>query len=105
MTWYVRQKESDHWLQLTSQITAQLIPASEPLLANMPTGRKVHTPRPFIPAELDASTLGSMRAQLDSAALARTMAGAEEDSGEEETDIAPPGAFPGASGSQTSTYY
>ena len=45
----------------------QLIPPTGELLAQMPTGREIHTIKPYQPPLLDAGVLESMRAPPDRA--------------------------------------
>jgi hypothetical protein len=75
------------------QINTQLIAAPGPLLAQMPSGRPVHTIKPYQVPLLDAATLEAMRAPPD-----RADEQAETDSDDEATltDARPPGAFPDA---------
>lgn len=77
-----------------SKINVQTIPASEPLMAAMPSGREYHTPKPYTPRPLDASQLDRLRAPVDPSQ--RAFIGNEADSGDESTPLSdPPGAFPG----------
>jgi len=68
----------------------------------MPSGREIHTLKPFTPPVLDASILESMRAPPDRADDFGGDASSEED---EKQD--PVGAFPGTKDdySSSSTYY
>lgn len=77
------------------QIGAQLIPAYEPLLASMPSGREYHTPKVFKIPTLDEDEVAKMRAPLDLNEL--SLEGGEDDSDEGETPGTgePVGAFPG----------
>ena len=72
----------------------------------MPSGREIHTVPDYRPPVLDPGALAQMRAPVDPDE--RTAAGQEDDSGDEADDgeaARPPGAFPGASTSNTSAYY
>lgn len=86
------------WNKQNDTINTQLIPPSEPLIANMPSGRDIHSLKAFVPPELDEETLIRMRAPPDR--NAENAAAANDDSSDEEggASRAPPGAFPGASG-------
>jgi hypothetical protein len=71
-------------------------------MASMPSGREIHTLKPFTPPILDASVLERMRAPPD-----RTddYEGTSSDEEGEEQD--PVGAFPGTKGdyASSSNYY
>jgi hypothetical protein len=71
-------------------------------MATMPSGREIHTVKPFIPPVLDASILESMRAPPDRA----DDYGGDGSSDEEEKQD-PVGAFPGTKEdySSSSNYY
>ncbi|KAI9676568.1 MAG: hypothetical protein M1817_000727 [Caeruleum heppii] len=100
------------FLPLTSeQINTQTIPASDPLLASMPSGREIHSVPPYHVPELDADVLARMRAPPDTDGLG--FRGDEDDSDDEERDGSShraqdlPGAFPGSktvSGSGSAYY-
>ncbi len=86
------------WDKQNSTINVQLVPACEPLLASMPSGREYHSPQPYIPPQLDTQTLSLMRAPPDPSES--VFRGDEEDSGGEEYGARvsePVGAFPGTS--------
>jgi hypothetical protein len=86
-------------LVLTSkQVGVQLIPPSEPLLANMPSGREYHSPKMFVTPALDEDAIIRMRAPPDPGDTA--FKGEEDDSADEDSHdrheaSAPVGAFPG----------
>ncbi|EEY18617.1 pH-response regulator protein palC [Verticillium alfalfae VaMs.102] len=48
--------------QPSRQVTTQAIPTTGSVLAQMPSGREIHTIKPFQPAELDRSVLEATRA-------------------------------------------
>ncbi|KAI9878427.1 MAG: hypothetical protein M1830_000910 [Pleopsidium flavum] len=89
------------------EINTQLIPRSDSLLGSMPSGREIHTPKPFIPPSLDEDILARMRAPPESS---DAVAGADEDNSSDEGNgdgKEVPGALPAvrtAYGSD-STYY
>ncbi len=60
-------------------------------MASMPSGREIHSLKPFMPAVLDASILESMRAPPDR----DDDYGGDGSSDEEEEGQDPVGAFPG----------
>jgi len=73
----------------------QVVPPTDPLLAQMPSGREIHTLKPFQPPLLDATTLEAMRAPPDRS----DEAGAYPSSDEETLAHATPvGAYPGTQG-------
>lgn len=71
----------------------QVIPAPGSLLAQMPSGREIHTVKPFQPPVLDSATLEAMRAPPD-----RSDEVGEGLSSDEETLAEVPGTFPGTHG-------
>lgn len=71
----------------------QTIPAPGSLLAQMPSGREIHTVKPYQPPVLDSATLEAMRAPPD-----RSDEVEEGVSSDEETLAEVPGAFPGSQG-------
>ncbi|KAL8685921.1 MAG: hypothetical protein Q9218_007466, partial [Villophora microphyllina] len=85
-----------------------IIPPFEPLLAGMPSGREIHTLKPYVPPELDADLLERMRAPPDSQDE-RAAADGGGDSSDDEASIKNglPGAFPSRSASShaDSEYY
>jgi hypothetical protein len=83
------------------KINIQSIPPHEPLMAAMPSGREYHTPKPYVPPQLDANLLLGLRAPLDP--QQRAFGGNEDDSGDEGdgvpgSGVVVPGAFPGVGG-------
>lgn len=70
------------WERENSTVNVQVIPAFEPLIASMPSGREYHSPQAWVPPTLDEGTFVGMRAppEPDEAAFR----GEEEDSGGEE---------------------
>ena len=85
------------WDRENSAVNVQIVPDFEPLLAQMPSGREYHTPEPWTPPALDASTLMQMRAPPEPED--RAFKGDEDDSGDEDgyrgLTCEPVGAFPG----------
>jgi hypothetical protein len=72
-------------------------------MASMPSGREIHTLKPFTPPVLDPYILESMRAPPD-----RADEYASDDSSDEEAERQDPvGAFPGTKGDYagSSNYY
>ena len=91
------------------QINTQVIPPSDPLVANMPSGREVHQIKPYMPPTLDEDTLASLRAPPDRS-LEGSMLGDDDSSNDEEEvkcESSLPGAFPGSSATTTqdNVYY
>ncbi|KAL2058392.1 hypothetical protein ABVK25_001120 [Lepraria finkii] len=87
------------WNKMNDTINTQLIPPSDPLIANMPSGREVHPTKPYVPPKLDDDILARMRAPPE-AAKVDLMAGDDDSSSNDEDDkgqISLPGAFPGSS--------
>jgi hypothetical protein len=81
----------------------QAIPPTGPLLAQMPSGREIHSIKPFQPPVLDAATLEAMRAPPE-----RSDEFENYPSSDDETLADPVGAFPGTSGDYrtgTPNYY
>ncbi|GME26932.1 pH-response regulator protein-like protein palC [Neofusicoccum parvum] len=87
------------WVKMNDTVGVQPIPPVEPLLANLPSGREYHTPKPYRLPALDASTVTRMRAPPDPSDPG--FAGNEDDSADEDERLAssshtgPAGAFPG----------
>ena len=87
-----RSRTLTRWVANCPQMMTQAIPPPGSLLAQMPSGREIHTIKPFQPPSLDGATLEAMRAPPD---------GSDDVGGylssDEETlvDAAPAGAFPG----------
>lgn len=99
------------WDRENNAVNVQLVPDVEPLLAQMPSGREYHTPQPWTPPSLDASTLMQMRAPPEPEVKA--FKGDEDDSGSEDgfgASNEPVGAFPGTAAdygrsATSSSYY
>ncbi|KAF1989735.1 pH-response regulator protein palC [Aulographum hederae CBS 113979] len=82
------------WVKENDTINVQLIPPSEPLLANLPSGREYHNPKPYQPPMLAADVIVRMRAPPDPSDAA--FRDNEDDSGaEDDGQIDPVGVFPG----------
>lgn len=89
---------------MVPQILTQIIPPTGPLLAQMPSGREIHTVKPFQLPLLDPSTLEAMRAPPDRA----DESGPYPSSDDETPGESAPGAFPGTQGEYragTPSYY
>ena len=95
------------WNKENDTINTQLIPPSEPLVANMPLGRDIHSTKAFVPPTLDEEMLVRMRAAPERDAEAGAIGDDDSSDEERERKTLPPGAFPGASGSASndSPYY
>ena len=87
------------WNKQNDTINTQIIPPSDPLIANMPSGRDdFHTIKGFVPPILDEGTLEKMRAPPDNDAE-EGATGIEDSSDEEgEGRTMAPGGFPAGSG-------
>lgn len=89
------------------QINTQPIPASAPLLSNLPSGRDIHSPpAPYQAPALDEDQLMRMRAPPDE--RDDVPFGSDDDSEEEAGQFdgrATPGAFPDRSATASSVYY
>lgn len=72
-------------------------------MASMPSGREIHSLKPFVPPTLEVSVLESMRAPPDRA----DDYGSDLSSDDERNEQEPVGAFPGTKGdySSSSNYY
>ena len=75
----------------------------------MPSGRDIHSPKVYIPPNLDEDTLARMRAPPENIIIGSAMENdSSNDSGEEEKRQSNvPGAFPGSSVAKANdnTYY
>ncbi|KAL8660944.1 MAG: hypothetical protein Q9202_006068 [Teloschistes flavicans] len=94
------------WGKVNDTIITQIIPPFEPLLAGMPSGREIHTSKPYVPPELDADVLEKMRAPPDP--LDERTLDDGDDSSDEDAAIENrlPGAFPSRSdGSHADSEY
>ncbi|KAI0022996.1 pH-response regulator protein palC [Xylariomycetidae sp. FL0641] len=81
------------WMKINDTMLTQPVPPPATLLASLPSGRDMHTIKPYHPPELDRQTLEAMRAPPD-----RTddYGGEQLSSDDEATAVAAPvGAFPG----------
>lgn len=88
------------------QVGIQTIPPSEALLANMPSGREYHTPRPFVTPALEEDVIIRMRAPPDPADTG--FEGEQGNSSDDDlTPNEPVGAFPGTKGDYSggTSYY
>ncbi|KAL2271143.1 hypothetical protein VTJ83DRAFT_514 [Remersonia thermophila] len=93
------------WVKQNDTILTQPIPPVGPLLAEIPSGREIHTIKPYESPVLDAAVLEAMRAPPDRPEEVGNYASSDEDTA---TDSAVPGAFPGRPGeyrTDTPGYY
>ncbi|MCJ1474269.1 hypothetical protein MMC13_002927 [Lambiella insularis] len=94
------------WNKENDLITHQIIPPSESLIAAMPSGREIHSPKVYIRPNLDPDTLASMRAPPD---RDKDTLGSSSESdgsrGEISNTGAVPGAFPDTSSAKNSYNY
>ena len=79
------------------QINTQPIPPIGPLMSTIPSGREIHSLKPFILPVLEGSVLASMRAPPD-----RTDDYGGDASSDDEDAPGPVGAFPGTKEDYTS---
>ncbi|RDL38643.1 Uncharacterized protein BP5553_02983 [Venustampulla echinocandica] len=93
------------WTKMNDTINTQLVPPIGPLISTMPSGREIHSLKPFEPPVLDQSTIENMRAPPDRA----DDYGSESGSDEYSESPNPVGAFPGTkadySRSSSSSYF
>ncbi|KAH8885066.1 hypothetical protein GQ53DRAFT_751361 [Thozetella sp. PMI_491] len=80
------------WMKQNDTMMTQAIPPIGPLLTQMPSGREIHTVKPFQPATLDNMTLEAMRAPPDGSDDAGNYPSSDD---ETLVDNNPVGAFPG----------
>ena len=84
-----------------------MIPPSDPLIASMPSGRDLHTNKPFNPPRLDEETLARMKAPPKSGLVQEGLL--ENDSSDDEAalsqKVALPGEFPDTSVHGSDQYY
>lgn len=89
------------------QINTQLIPPSAPLLANLPSGRDIHTPpAPYNPPSIDEGQLLRMRAPPNGNEDLNF--GCDLDDSEEEGEPVTqgsPGGFPDRAQTASNVYY
>jgi len=89
-----------------AQMNTQVIPPTGPLLAQMPSGREIHSVKPYEPSLLDSRTLEAMLAPPDR----NDDFGDDAGSSDDETLVGDPrsiGAYPGTAGAYDggSSYY
>ncbi|PLB50981.1 hypothetical protein P170DRAFT_425274 [Aspergillus steynii IBT 23096] len=95
------------WVRMNDTINTQLIPPSADLLANLPSGRDIHSaPAPYKLPSLDEDRLAGMRAPPaeDDFAPGSDVEDSDEESPRENAHAFTPGGLPERSES-TSTYY
>ncbi|KAI0549037.1 pH-response regulator protein palC [Xylaria curta] len=82
------------WTKVNDTILTQAIPAGSALLASLPSGRDIHSIKPYQPPELSRQSLESMRALPDQA---DDYEGGQPSSDDEERTVVetPVGAYPG----------
>ena len=98
MTRHVPEMISLHfWLIMIIQINTQLVPPSEPLMATLPSGRDIHTVKPFTPPQLDQIALSHLRAMPDNTDTSNIRSDDDSSDDAEEKNSMPPGSFPGSS--------
>ncbi|KAL2022672.1 hypothetical protein VTK56DRAFT_4753 [Thermocarpiscus australiensis] len=86
------------WTKQNDTILTQVIPPSGPLLAQMPSGREIHTIKPFQPPLLSADVLEAMRAPPERADEFGNYPSSDEETAVDASPIgAIPGTFPGKS--------
>ncbi|KAH8820286.1 hypothetical protein F5884DRAFT_41631 [Xylogone sp. PMI_703] len=93
------------WTKMNDTINTQHIPPFGPLLSQMPSGREIHSIKPYVPPDLDPYVLQTLRAPPD-----RTDDFSNESSDDEAESQDPVGAFPGTKEdyvkcSSSSAYY
>ncbi|CAI7595002.1 hypothetical protein N7533_011811 [Penicillium manginii] len=93
------------WTKMNDTINTQIIPPSAPLLANLPSGRDIHTPpAPYTPPSIDTDQLLRMRAPPDEHQDLHF--GSDDDSEEEASPTpGPPGGFPDRAQTASNVYY
>ncbi|KAM7207657.1 hypothetical protein V8F20_001924 [Naviculisporaceae sp. PSN 640] len=86
------------WTKQNDTLLTQAIPPTGPLFAQMPSGREIHTIKPYQPPLLDAYVLEAMRAPPDASDDVR--GGGDSSDGDDDTLVGGPpvGAFPGTYG-------
>jgi hypothetical protein len=80
----------------------QAVPAAATLLSTLPSGREIHSPKPWTPPELSRQTLEAMRAPPDRSDDYGNEGLSSDDEG---TLVDPPGSFPGYQSESTRSYY
>lgn len=87
----------------------QIVPSSDPLVSNMPSGREYHQPKPYEPPCLEEDVLAQMRAPPEPSDLKAygDEVDSADDSDAETLAAEPPGAFLGAKAdyASNSAYY
>lgn len=94
------------WNKVNDTINTQAVPSSAPLIANMPSGRDIHSVKPYIPPALEVDKLAEMRALPDliESADADEDSSSDDDGAKQRNTL--PGAFPGGSTTgQGESYY
>ncbi|KAJ5818891.1 hypothetical protein N7474_004482 [Penicillium riverlandense] len=97
------------WVHMNDTINTQLIPASAPLLSNLPSGRDIHSPpAPYKPPALDEDQLVRMRAPPDENEDLH-FGSDPDDSDEDVSALSPslglPGGFPDRSETASTAYF
>ncbi|KAG7008919.1 NADH-ubiquinone oxidoreductase 12 kda subunit [Physcia stellaris] len=96
------------WNKMNDTVNTQVVPPSGPLIANMPSGRDIHSTKLYKPPVLDADTLARMRAPPNKGDDA--FAGDDSSSSDDDEDLPRPaqlpGTFPGgAKATANDSYY
>ena len=84
----------------------QAVPASDPLVANMPSGREMYNSKQYVLPTLDEDTLQRLRAPPEpgeEGAGSAPSDDSDDESKDKKTDV--PGAFPQPSSESQSSYY
>jgi hypothetical protein len=88
-----------------SQVDVQVVPPSDPLVANLPSGRDVFEAEPYQPPRLEEDILSKMRAPPDMI----DRRGADDSDSDDDMQVHkdPVGAYPGMKQeyTQANTYY
>ena len=87
------------------KINTQRIPPSESLVSAMPSGREIHSPKPYTTPSLEADTVARLRAPLDHNEEHRSIESDNSTDEDEGSGSALPGSFPRMTVSDDGTYY
>ncbi|MCJ1352330.1 MAG: hypothetical protein MMC33_002314 [Icmadophila ericetorum] len=94
------------WNKINDTINVQAVPASDPLVANMPSGREMYNSKQYVLPTLDEDTLQRLRAPPEpgeEGAGSAPSDDSDDESKDKKTDV--PGAFPQPSSESQSSYY
>ncbi|KAI1865466.1 uncharacterized protein JN550_008223 [Neoarthrinium moseri] len=98
----------EKWTKVNDTMMTQAVPAPATLLSTLPSGREMHSIKPYTPPELSRQTLDAMRAPPDMADDDYNDEGLSSDDEKTPADVAPVGAFPGTQGdyrSESRSYF